>query len=98
MPITKNNAKPAKTPHESKAFVNWVVKNADGSIALKSSKGFPLQGHPDYPNKQEDALIALAEKHGGSVSLIMHVSVNLNTKGQEINLDSIPVIEKAKAA
>jgi len=96
MAITrKKTTKPTAEKHESKAFVNWVVKNADGSIALKSSKGFPLQGHPDYPNKHEDALIALAEKHGGSVQLVMHVSVNLNTKGADIDLESIPVIEKA---
>jgi len=93
--MTRKSTKPVAEKHVTKAFVNWTIKNPDGSIALKSSRGFPLQGHPDYPNKHEDALIALAEKHGGSVQLVMHVSVNLNTNNSEIDLDSIPVIPKA---
>ena len=96
MAMQKNNTtKPVAEKHKSKAFVNWNIMDDLGNIVLKSSKGFPLQGHPDYPNKQEDALIALAEKHGGSVQLCMNVSVNLNTSDEEINLDSIPVIKKA---
>ncbi len=85
--MQKNNtAKPAAAKHTTKAFANWSTNI--GSTTIKSSKGFPLQGHPDYPNKEEDLLIALAEKNGGKIELILKVSINLNTRNNEIEYNA----------
>lgn len=96
MAITKK-ATPVKSKekHQAKAFINWMIRDPKtGNVVLKSSRGLVLQGHPDYPNKIEDALIAKAEACGGSFKTTMEVSINLN-QPVEIDLDSIPVMEEA---
>ncbi len=92
-----NATKPVSEKHPTKAFANWVIKApATGDIVLKGSKGFPLQQHPDYPNKQEDALIALAEKHGGNVRVLMEVDVRINKSNEPVDLDAIPLFGEAE--
>jgi hypothetical protein len=93
--ITKGKAAPKSEKHQAKAFVNWVIRNAEGKIVLKSSRGLALQGHPDFPNKIEDALIAKATACGGSFKTMMEVSINLNQVTDTIDLDSIPMLAAA---
>lgn len=84
VPVTeKNNAV---------AFVNWALPMADGSFR-RSSKGFPIFQNPKYPNKQEDVLVALAKKHGGSVTVTMECRIMLNTSGntEDFDLDNIVI-------
>jgi len=77
---------------KAKAFVNWAIPLKDGT-EFKSDKGFPIFQNPDYPNPKEDKLIALAEKHGGTVVVTMIATIRLNTGASEdINLDDIEVI------
>jgi len=59
------------------AFVNWSIPMADGTY-VKASKGFTIFQNDKYPNKHEDMLIALAQKHGGSVEVTMKCRIVLN--------------------
>lgn len=94
--ITKGKAAPANQKHQAKAFINWMIRDPQtNKVVLKSSRGLVLQGHPDYPNKIEDALIAKALASGGSFKTMMEVSINLNQVTDEIDLDSIPVLAAA---
>lgn len=74
------------------AFVNWAIPIKDDK-ELKSDKGFPLFQNPEYPNPKEDLLIALAKKHGGSVTINMVATIRLNGgTPSDIDLDDIPTI------
>jgi len=70
---------------QASAFVNWAIPQANGEM-YKGGKGFAIYDN-DYTSRQERTLIALAEKHGGSVELTMKVTVVLN-KPVEVDLDS----------
>ena len=70
---------PAKAANKAVAFVNWSLPTSDGK-AIRSSKGLPIFQNPEYPNPQEDLLVALAEKHGGNVEVTMKIRICLNHK------------------
>jgi len=74
------------------AFVNWNLPLADGRM-LRSSKGFPIFQNPKYPNKNEDILVNLAKKHGGTVTVTMECRIMLNTgaTADDFDLDQIVV-------
>lgn len=75
------------------AFVNWSVPTTIGGT-MRSSKGFPIFDNPEYPNPEEALLVALAEKHGGTVELTMKVRVTLNQSKEgkkEFDLNSIAI-------
>lgn len=95
-PVAGNKQKPAVV-----AFVNWSIPLKDGR-SLRSSKGFPIFQNPDYPNKYEDFLIALAKEHGGSVNLTLECKVILNRLRTPDDLDlanpeNISFLKKAVA-
>jgi len=71
---------PVETTTEKRrasAFVNWALPMADGSF-VKASKGFTIFQDPKFPNAHEDKLVALAEKHGGSVEITLKCRIVLN--------------------
>ena len=86
-----NKAKPASEKHSTVAFVNWVTKI--GKVHIRSVQGFPLQQHPNFTNKQEDLLIAMAKKHlettGKALTLNMKVTINFNNKNVEYDIDAL---------
>jgi hypothetical protein len=93
--LHKNAVVVEDTHNDSKkaaAFVNWSLPMSDGSY-VKASKGFTIFQNEKYPNKHEDMLIALAEKHGGSVEVTMKCRIVINKTKDigELNLDDIAV-------
>lgn len=79
------------TKNKAKGFVNWTTKMKDGT-ELKSDKGFPIFQNPDFPNPKEDLLLALADKHGGTVTITMEATIRLNGGSpEEVNLDDFLV-------
>ena len=92
MALTKKSAAPEAEQNKAVAFVNWSIPTSDGK-SIRSSKGFPIFQNPKYPNRQEDLLIALAKKHGGSVSVTMEVKIMLNNSQpvEAVDLDNIIV-------
>jgi hypothetical protein len=90
----KNNSAVSEK-NRAVAFVNWSIKQADGSV-IKSSKGFPIYQNPRYPNKYENLLVELAKKRGGSVTVPMECRILLN-QGQDlddIDLDNIVITDE----
>ena len=83
------STKGSKSKDKAVAFVNWTV----GSI--HSSKGFPVFDN-QYTTKEEQALVDLARKHGGSVKVRAELRIVLNTaneRPEEYNIDDIEIIE-----
>jgi hypothetical protein len=90
--LETDNTNAAQPKNRARAFVNWSVPKADGSGYIHGDRGFPIFQNPEYPSPREDLLIALAEKHGGSVELTMKVRVTLaDYKGRELSVDDILV-------
>ena len=93
--LHKNAVVVEDTHNDSKkaaAFVNWSIPMADGTY-VKASKGFTIFQNEKYPNKHEDILVALAEKHGGSLELTLKCRIVINKTKDigELNLDDIVV-------
>jgi hypothetical protein len=66
--------------------------NTNAAQPKNRARAFPIFQNPEYPSPREDLLIALAEKHGGSVELTMKVRVTLaDYKGRELSVDDILV-------
>lgn len=74
-----------------KGFVNWAIPLNSGGV-YTSSKGFPIYQNPKFVNKQEDYLLALAEKHGGEVTVTMKVTVKLYTPAVIPSVDDITIL------
>ena len=93
--LHKNAVVVEDTHNDSKkaaAFVNWSLPMSDGTY-VKASKGFTIFQNEKYPNKHEDMLIALAQKHGGSVEVTMKCRIVINKTKDigDLNLDDIAV-------
>jgi len=88
-PVVENTTEDHK---KAAAFVNWSLPMSDGTY-VKASKGFTIFQNAKYPNKHEDMLIALAEKHGGSVEVTMKCRIVINKTKDigDLNLDDIAV-------
>jgi hypothetical protein len=87
---TSETVAPAK--NRAKAFFNWSVPKADGSGMIRCDRGLPIFQNPEYPSSKEDLLIALAEKHGGSVEVTMTVRIQLtDAQPQKLTVDDILV-------
>jgi hypothetical protein len=95
MALTKRiiEAVPVPEKNNAVAFVNWSLPLADGR-SLRSAKGFPIFQNPKYPNKHEDMLVALAKKHGGSVTVTMEcrIVINSGSSVDDFDLESILVV------
>ena len=77
----------------AEAFVNWSTKTNSGKT-LTGSKGFPLfPEDAEYPNPEEQMLIAAAKQNGGSIELIMKVRVQLNTLVHGKNTNTVSVAD-----
>jgi hypothetical protein len=82
----QKNAVKQTEKEKAVAFVNWQVGN------IRSSKGFALYDN-QYATAEEKVLIALAEKHGGTVTIKAELRIVLNKeKPASYDLDSIEVI------
>jgi hypothetical protein len=84
---------PAAEKNNAVAFVNWSLPLAGGR-SMRSAKGFPIFQNPKYPNKHEDMLVALAKKHGGSVTVTMEcrIVINSGSSVDDFDLESILVV------
>ena len=69
---------------QPKAFVNWSIPTKDGK-EFKSTRGFAIFQNPDFKNKGEDILLALAVDNGGRVELDMKVVVEAYNGPVDIN-------------
>lgn len=89
-PVVEESTKAAK---KVAAFVNWSVPMGDGTF-IKAAKGFTIFQDEKYPNKHEDMLVALAEKHGGSVEVNLKCRIVINKSRDlgDLNLDDIQVM------
>jgi len=76
--LNLEGASTVKESNKAVAFLNWSVPTTTGT--LNSRKGFPIFQNPEYPNAEEDILIALARKHGGYVEVTMKCRICLNEK------------------
>lgn len=75
----KAGAAPTKKGIKSKAraFVNWILPLKSGN-SVRGSKGFPIyEPNVEYPNPQEDWLVEMAKKNGGSLEVTMKVQVHI---------------------
>ncbi len=87
MGVSTKRGKQAKD--KAVAFVNWSVGG------IHSSKGFPIFDN-QYTTKEEQVLVDLARKHGGSVKVRAELRIVLNTANERpatYDLDSIEIIE-----
>ena len=84
--MAKKNKK-SDEKQKATAFVNWKIPMSDGSF-MRSSKGFPIFQNPDFPHAQEDLLVALAKKHGGSVEITLPCTIVINNS---IDVASTPL-------
>lgn len=95
MTMEKNNPTPTAAPANEKkpaaAFVNWTAKV--GKYTVRSGRGFRIQQNPQYPNKQEDILVAMAKKHlaktGKVLELDMKVRIWINNTDTEPDVDTL---------
>lgn len=79
MALQKTNpeVRPADEKAKPKAYVNWVLPaiiDNEGN-PIKSTFGFPIHQNTKFPNKGEDTLMAMLEKH---VSNPKHKFLELN--------------------
>jgi hypothetical protein len=82
-----------KEKQQAVGFINWR------STGLNPKKGFPLYDN-EYTSEEERALLELAKRHGGTISLNAVFTVRVATEKPEIDLDAIELIEpdESKAA
>jgi len=95
--LHKNAVVVEDTHNDSKkavAFVNWALPMADGTY-VKAAKGFTIFQNAKYPNKHEDMLIALAQKHGGSVEVTMKCRIVINKTRDIGELDLSDIVVNA---
>jgi hypothetical protein len=85
--------KPAdKEKQKAVAFVNWKIPLNNGG-EYRSSRGFPIFQNPEFrPNIQEDYLVDLAKRHGGTVELTMRVKVSIYTPNEAPKEEDLPII------
>lgn len=93
-PVVAGAKKPVAEKQKAEAFVNWSIVDENGESVLRSSKGFPIFAN-EYKTLEEDALVRLAEKHGGSVTVNAQLRIMIRTeKPDQLDISGIAVVTK----
>lgn len=78
----------AKEKQKPIAYVNWEIRDADGNVAIRSSKGFAIFDN-EHLTIEERALVDLAISNDGSAKVDAELRIIVAQEKPEIKTDGI---------